>query len=272
MQKNTNLDLCKTGMLELLKYLHKLCVDNKIKYTLEAGTMIGAIRDKGFISWDDDCDVSLVREEYDKLIYILKNTIHPEYIGVYYPENEKQFLDFNVRLYYKKIVARDDYASKNEYSGVFMHPTLDIYPLDYLPEDSFKRRIFVLYQQIAFGLAMSRRKKINLSKYRSVERIAIYILSKIGKILSLKSITKFHESKSKMYLNKNCSYLYGTGWVPEYPGWVFKKELYENVHLTNFESEKFYVLDAYEEVLNYGYGEWRRPIKTHDHDLFIENL
>ena len=188
LEKENRVKSCQKYMLILLKFLHNICVENNIKYTLEAGTLIGAIRDKGFIPWDDDSDVTLIREDYEKLIKVLKTTKLPDGIAIYYPIEKKEFLDFNLRLYYKDVVIRDDESSANEYDGVFMHPTLDIYVMDHVPESAFKRRIFVLKQQILFGLAMSKRNSITLDKYKNIEQIAIRVLSKVGKLFSLKTI------------------------------------------------------------------------------------
>lgn len=271
-KKESRVKICQEYMLILLKFLHNLCEEHNIRYTLEAGTLLGAIRNKGFIPWDDDADVTLVREEYEKLIHLLKVKKLPDYIGVYYPKEEKEFFDYNVRLYYKNVIVRDDEASRNLYNGFYMHPILDIFVMDHVPKSPFKRRIYVLKQQILFGLAMSRRNSITLTKYKKIERIAIWILSKVGKLFSLKTIIDMQDKAAKQFLGKNVDYLYCTGWPPEFPGWLYKKELYESTHLTEFEDTKLYVLDAYEEVLTYGYGKWRTPIKTHDHDNFIENL
>ena len=54
-------------LLILLKKFHKLCIDNNIKYSLHGGSLLGAIRDKGFIPWDDDVDITVTRENYKKL-------------------------------------------------------------------------------------------------------------------------------------------------------------------------------------------------------------
>lgn len=269
--KDNYIDICHKQMLCLLKYIHKLCEENNIKYTLEAGTMLGAIRDKGFIEWDDDCDISLVREEYDKLKEVLKKADLPDYVGVYYPEEQQNFLDYNLRLYYKSEKIRFDNESIEQYSGIFSHSTLDIYVMDYIPENSLKRRIFVFWQQIMFGLAMSKRVEIKIEKYKPIERIAISILSKIGKIFSMKRICEMHDFVSKKYLSKNVKFLYCTGWIPEFPGWVFDKKSYEKVHLTDFEDTKLYVIDDYETILD-GYGDWRTPKKTHDHVTMIADL
>ena len=259
-------------LLYLLNVFHNLCEKHNIKYTLDAGTLIGAVRHKGFIPWDDDCDVTLIRTEYEKLMTVLKNEKLPDGIGVYIPSEQEEFFDFNVRLYNKNVVIRDDKDSLNQYGGFYSHPLLDIFVMDYIPKKYFRRRMYVLYQQIIFGLAMSKRNAIKLRKYKFVEKIGVSILSKIGKLFSIKKLCEIHDRFSKMYFGKCKEYLYCTGWSPEFPGYVYKSSSYENVHKTKFEDSEFYIIDDYDKVLTIGYGDWKKPIKTHDHETFIKNL
>ena len=59
-------------MLEMLKYIDKICRENDIKYWLSSGTCLGAVRHGGFIPWDDDCDIELEKKDFQRLCNILK--------------------------------------------------------------------------------------------------------------------------------------------------------------------------------------------------------
>ena len=70
--KKIEIDEQKKIMVEILEYFDKVCRENNINYSLIGGSLIGAIRHKGIIPWDDDIDVILTRENYLKIISLLE--------------------------------------------------------------------------------------------------------------------------------------------------------------------------------------------------------
>ena len=264
--------LCQECLLKLLKYFHNLCSKHNIKYTLEAGTLLGAVREKGFIPWDDDADVSLVRKEYDKLLSVLKSEELPHYIGVYSPEDKKEFFDFTVRIYYKGKKIRTDDVTSSHYDALYSFATLDIFVMDNIPKAKLSRSFYILLQKFAYGLAMSKRHKITIKKYSLFEKLAISIFSTIGNLLTLKTICNLHERFSKMYKDKNTGLLYCTTWSPIFSTCTYDSKYYDFVHLTSFCDTKLYVIDHFDEVLTIGYGDWKTPVKTHDHNNTVENI
>ena len=272
--ENTNNDvkLAQKYLLVLLKYLHNLCTSHNIKYSLESGTLLGAVREKGFIPWDDDADISLVRSEYDRLINILKTEKLPDDIGIYFPEDESEFFDFSARLYYKGEKVRGGGDIDSHYNAVYTYANCDLFVMDNIPSDTFGQKLYILLQRIVYGLAMSKRHKITIKKFKTLEKIAISILSTIGKLFSLKTICKIHHFFSTLYKNKNTGLLYCSSWSPEYAHLIYKNSSYEKVHLTEFEDTKFYIIDDYDEPLTLCYGNWREPVKTPGHDTTISNM
>ena len=73
MKKELNLEEIKKALIEMLRYIDEICRKNNIEYSVIAGTMLGAVRHKGFIPWDDDIDIALTKDNYDKLLDVLKN-------------------------------------------------------------------------------------------------------------------------------------------------------------------------------------------------------
>lgn len=73
-------------LLRIMKYIHSFCVENDIKYSLCGGTLIGAIRHKGFIPWDDDIDITIPRPDYDRFVKIFKDS---DEFKLFAPERKK---------------------------------------------------------------------------------------------------------------------------------------------------------------------------------------
>lgn len=126
--------------LEILKVVDKVCRDNKIDYSLYAGTLLGAVRHKGFIPWDDDLDICLTRENYNRFIKIW-NANPPKGYILQNKENTPDFSQTFTKIRKDNTAffqeGRGD-AAGSYHKGIF----IDVFPVDRMPNGKMARLLF----------------------------------------------------------------------------------------------------------------------------------
>ena len=124
--------------LELLKEIDRICKKNNIKYNIIAGTMLGAIRNKGFIPWDDDADVAMLRPEYEKFKLACEKDLDNKRFYFQDQKNTKGYRWGYGKLRMKNtIFLRENQEYMPYEQGVF----LDVFPMDNIPDNYFFRSI-----------------------------------------------------------------------------------------------------------------------------------
>lgn len=112
--------------IEILDEIARICEKNNLKYFIMGGNLIGAIRHKGFIPWDDDLDIAMMREDYDKFLEIASKEIDGKFVVDYIENNPYYYLPFaKVRL--KDSIYEE--PEQKDYKG-FKGIWIDIFPLD----------------------------------------------------------------------------------------------------------------------------------------------
>jgi lipopolysaccharide cholinephosphotransferase len=130
-------DEVKKVQLDLLRYLDATCRENHIEYSLIGGSLLGSVRHGGFIPWDDDIDIMLVRGEYEKLVAVLQRS--PERYHLLHYTTDDTFQPYS-KFYDTRTVLksfRDQMYNKR----VGVH--VDVFPYDALPADSAERAAFM---------------------------------------------------------------------------------------------------------------------------------
>lgn len=138
--------------MSVLDEISRICKENNLKYSLAYGTMLGAVRHKGYIPWDDDIDIFLLREDYDKLISLLKDPNVPKKDWLALMDDTSK--DFHCPF----TKAYDDRTRvKMERHVGEIGLWVDIFPLDGVPKAKCLERPFVLFMSFlrVFSLAMS---------------------------------------------------------------------------------------------------------------------
>ena len=100
----TDIDVIHEELLILLEKFHEICTQNGIRYSIHGGTMLGAVREKGFIPWDDDADITLFRPEFDKFCALMKRS--PPELGFAFVERGR-YPQFVMRREGKPVVWLD---------------------------------------------------------------------------------------------------------------------------------------------------------------------
>lgn len=244
-------------LLSAMKDIDRLCRENGLRYYLHAGTLLGAFNYKGFIPWDDDVDISLSRNDYDRLLILLKE----RYSDKYFVHNYKTDPNYkNNRTVLRILGTRVTHFHEDEKNT---HPEIavDIIPLDRAPDRKWQRKlqqwliwIFDAAVQIKQGeiIPQSVPTRI-LSLLSHVDRV------RLGKIIDFLSMRYNKRSTEYMgllsYTGKNPY----TG-VSGYENDLIPCSSYENPIVVPFEDTELMTIGDPIKDLEHRYGpHWHEP-------------
>ena len=125
--------------LDLLKYFQQVCKDNHIEYFALGGTLLGAIRHKGFIPWDDDIDVGIPRPDYERLCKILEGLPESGNIKFRSYKNSEDCIRYfgHIEDTTFKVVRHDKLKAEETFAWI------DLFPLDAMPNNGLLRKLKV---------------------------------------------------------------------------------------------------------------------------------
>lgn len=256
--------------LEILLYFKKFCDENGLLFYLCGGCCIGAIRHKGFIPWDDDIDVFMPREDYEKLFalwnkkadtkkYSCLRTTKDQFIG-----NVMTTIVDN-----KTEVIRPWQKGKDGHKGVM----IDVLPLDGCAPKGMKRKMQMIYSMI-FSLYCSKMVPVNHGKLVSaVSKVLLSIVP--GDNLKYK-IWKFAEKQMSKYKISDSKYITELCAGPHYMKNEYPKEIFEKAVYKDFEDYSLPLPVGYDEYLKIAFGDYMKlppeeKRKAH-HDIVYMNL
>lgn len=238
-------------MLEIMKDFAKFCDENGLEYFLDAGTLLGAVRHKGFIPWDNDMDVCMMRPDYDKFLELAsKNNYYiNDHLIVELPEDNM----------YGFLKIGDTRTKLTEFPDTFPEECyiyIDVFPKDGIDSLSLRNRILC---KISFILSLFQwfsRHSIPYwkNKNKGIKKLAAYIGDIVfrNKSLPNKVQTKLIKKHNKKYPLEKCDFI--TTLVNGEFYRICPKKCFENRVLMDFEGEKFFGPTGYDEWLKILYG------------------
>jgi lipopolysaccharide cholinephosphotransferase len=256
---NSELRKLQLTILDIIKLFARICEKHNLRYYMVGGTMLGAIRHKGFIPWDDDVDMGMPRPDYEKFLKIVKKELPEGYSFLNYKSNPKY------NRYFSRIVNDNVEIYNNSNSvEIVENAWLDIFPYDGMPNSAFGQKVHfwyttcwrLLYHMSCFD------ELVNLNrpgrpKYQQCI-INFLRVTKLGRNLDTHKIMYKIEKKL-------CKYNYdSSNTVVSFFGAYMTKEIIDKRILGElkyypFEDTKFLGAEHYDEFLTHYYGAWKNP-------------
>ena len=246
--------------LGVMDYIHNLCQKENINYSLAYGTLLGAVRHKGYIPWDDDVDISLKRDEYDKLYQAVLRDNDPIYKVASW-ENDARYPYPFYRVYDARTVYENNYIENDIDLGI----CVDVFPFDYYADvnkemvklDTYRRlSVYTLY-----GIHSKNAGLKNIVRYLLVLVFRLTRVKTWNKKMNLLSM-QANDSDSIDYLMEN-----------KRTSTKFEKTLLDKVMDSPFEDRTYKIPEASHQILSAIYGDDFMEIppveKRVKHDDFV---
>lgn len=261
-----NLKKAQDISLKILLEVDRICRENGIKYLMDSGTLLGAVRHKGFIPWDDDIDIAMTRENFERFKKTAPSEL-PHEMELILPDeyrNGKAFYDFTPRIIYLKSRRHSDSDEMRFYDGKLNHLWVDIFILDNISDSAVKDKLTRFKQKVIYGFAMPKRYKLDMSKYNGTDRFKVSVLAAIGKFVDMRSIFKKQEDLSIKYNSLKTRNMYYSNYQPDYLHDTVKREWSEEITEISFEGHMLMAPAGYDEVLKEIYGDYMQlpPIES----------
>ena len=224
--------------LDLFAKFHEVCKKYNLRYFADSGTLLGAVRHKGFIPWDDDMDIAMLRGDYDRLCEIAsKEFTYPYFFQTEYTDFGSLRGHAQLRNSMTTGILKEEFEKKLKINqGIFF----DIFPLDNLPPSSDRKDFWCrLYD-----------KKIESERYALTNQDKIY-----------DSVNKYYylfEEYAKIYKNIEADKMaFLTYSINNKEGMRYKKD-YEKVVTVPFEFLSIDIPLGYKNILRMIYGVWNK--------------
>lgn len=246
--------------LKILKEIDRICRKHGIQYLLDSGTLLGAIRHKGFIPWDDDADVAFTRSNYQAFLQVVRAEL-PDDMELLEPKDlrgGKAFYDFTARIIYKKSRTHDDTAEMKYYEGRLNHLWVDLFTIDELPENKLSSTVTLLLHTVIYGLAMGHRYQVDLKKYSLLNGICVGILALAGKLIPMSVLRKLQYWAAVKDRKGKSGLRYYSNYQPDYLYVTLKKEWCDQTVDLEFEDTKLMAPKGWHEVLTWIYGDYKK--------------
>lgn len=239
----------KGELVEMLKWFNNFCTQHEIIYSAIGGTLLGAIRHKGFIPWDDDIDVSVTREMYDKIRSLRDEVRKSGKYDIVCVEDGTSEFPF-IKLLNKKIAVHQiNIKTDSDFLWI------DIFPYDYAPKDkSIRDRTFKKCHRTRLMLESSQMVK-NAKTKKGKKTIIKLLLSPLFKMVGSEKLALNVSRKAQKFRETDRDYVCAFVWGYGSHECISTKD-FLNTLTVPFENTEIRIMSCYDEFLTKVFGNY----------------
>lgn len=263
--KKIEIEEMKKIEIKILEYVTKFCDSNNITYFLYGGSVLGAIRHKGFIPWDDDIDIAMPRKDYNNFVNLYCKANNKKYILENINTDDKYGYLFS-KVYDTNTYLKESFVNrKNNKLGVH----IDIFPLDNIGKTYKEAKIVFMRKRFLKAILVSANwSKYKLSKTHPLRyepiRLFFYIISRF---FDPNKLAKKLEKEFNTYSKYSSNYMASTSGLYPYIE-IFEGKVYQETTTVEFEGKTYKTMKNYDVFLKQLYGDYMKlpPVekrKTH---------
>ena len=258
---------CWATKLKMLAAVDDICMRHGIRYYVDYGTLLGAARHRGFIPWDDDIDISMLREDYNRALPILRQELPETYEVFVFGENL-----FTAPWSYLNNRRGWDYGDNEEQARITAQfygdpycETLDLFPLDYVPADKEEREAFLEIHQLLFDVILQK-------KEAEEQGILEDLIFQIGELTGqeipmgeemMPALCRLESALAQMYTREQSIGINNIGNMARYDRSRIREfSWYERTIRVPFEMIEVPVPAGYREIITSVFGQnWMTPVR-----------
>ena len=238
-------------LLIITDEIDKICRSNRITYSLYGGTLLGAVRHQGFIPWDDDLDIAMLREDYTRFIKVCQNELGSNFNLITYENTPEYGYNF-AKVTLKGTRVKEGNYLKEKQSEIWV----DVFPLDNVPQNSFEKYIQKTKNYFYIKLLEERFDGLTKNEKNYKKILAYKMLNLINRVVSAQYIKKKNQSNCLKYDNSRTMYISSMSSSYGYDKETIPREIFDSITEYKFEDRRYLGVKNYDYWLKRVFGNY----------------